>query len=64
DYKRYLESSFRKAFNLQGTPLRIQIKEDEGKNPFEGKKRAAPSEGDETRRRREKRIRRKVYGAS
>jgi GTP-binding protein len=63
DYKRYLESSFRKAFKLQGTPLRIQIKEDEGKNPFEGKKRAPPSEGDETRRRREKRIRRKVYGS-
>jgi GTP-binding protein len=64
DYKRYLEASFRKAFKLQGTPLRIQVKEDEGKNPFEGKKRAAPTEGDETRRRREKRIRRKVYGAS
>ncbi len=63
DYKRYLESSFRKAFKLQGTPLRIQIKEDEGKNPYEGKKRAAPTPGDETRRRREKRIRRKVYGS-
>ena len=63
DYKRYLEASFRKAFKLQGTPLRIQVKEDEGKNPFEGKKRAAPTEGDETRRRREKRIRRKVYGS-
>jgi GTP-binding protein len=64
DYKRYLESSFRKAFKLQGTPLRIQIKEDEGKNPFEGKKRAPLSESEATRRRREKRIRRKVYGAS
>ena len=32
DYKRYLESSFRKAFKLQGTPLRIQVKEDTGKN--------------------------------
>ncbi|MCA1978090.1 MAG: ribosome biogenesis GTPase Der [Thiobacillus sp.] len=63
DYKRYLETSFRKAFKLQGTPLRIQIKEDEGKNPFEGKKRAPLTAGDETRRRREKRIRRKVYGA-
>ncbi|HMA10244.1 MAG TPA: ribosome biogenesis GTPase Der, partial [Steroidobacteraceae bacterium] len=31
DYKRYLESSFRKAFKLQGTPLRIQVKEDSGK---------------------------------
>lgn len=64
DYKRYLEASFRKAFKLQGTPLRIQVKEDTGKNPFEGKKRAAPTAGDETRRRREKRIRRKVYGSS
>ncbi len=64
DYKRYLESSFRKAFKLQGTPLRIQVKEDEGKNPFEGKKRAPPTPGDETRRRREKRIRRKVYGST
>jgi GTP-binding protein len=64
DYKRYLESSFRKAFKLQGTPLRIQVKEDEGRNPFEGKKRAAPTAGDETRRRREKRMRRKVYGST
>ncbi len=64
DYKRYLESSFRKAFKLQGTPLRIQVKEDEGKNPFEGKKRAPLTQGDETRRRREKRIRRKVYGST
>ncbi len=62
DYKRYLESSFRKAFKLQGTPLRIQVKEDEGKNPFEGKKRGPLTESEATRRRREKRIRRKVYG--
>jgi len=39
DYKRYLESSFRKAFKLQGTPLRIQVKEDSGRNPFEVKAR-------------------------
>ena len=64
DYKRYLESSFRKAFKLQGTPLRIQVKEDEGKNPFEGKKRAPLSDSEATRRRREKRVRRRVYGAS
>lgn len=63
DYKRYLEASFRKAFKLQGTPLRIQIKEDEGRNPFEGRKRAPLSASDDTRRRREKRIRRKRYGA-
>jgi GTP-binding protein len=64
DYKRYLEASFRKAFKLQGTPLRIQVKEDEGKNPFEGKKRGPLSASDDTRRRREKRIRRKVYGST
>ena len=63
DYKRYLESSFRKAFKLQGTPLRIQVKEDSGKNPFEGKARAPLSESEATRMRRKKRIRRKVYGA-
>jgi GTP-binding protein len=63
DYKRYLESSFRKAFKLQGTPLRIQVKEDEGKNPFEGKKRAPLTESEATRMRRKKRVRRKVYGA-
>ena len=63
DYKRYLESSFRKAFKLQGTPLRIQIKEDEGRNPYEGKKRGPLTDSEATRRRREKRIRRRVYGA-
>jgi GTP-binding protein len=62
DYKRYLEKSFRTAFKLQGTPLRIQIKEDEGRNPFEGKRRAPLSENEANRRRREKRVRRKVYG--
>jgi GTP-binding protein len=63
DYKRYLESSFRKAFNLQGTPLRIQVKEDSGKNPFEGKARAPLTESEATRMRRKKRVRRKVHGA-
>ena len=63
DYKRYLESSFRKAFKLQGTPLRIQVKEDSGKNPFEGKKRAPLTESEATRMRRKKRVRRKVYGS-
>lgn len=63
DYKRYLESSFRKAFKLQGTPLRIQVKEDTGKNPYEGKVRAPLTESEATRMRRKKRVRRKVYGA-
>ncbi|HEX5675111.1 MAG TPA: hypothetical protein VFX83_07015, partial [Azonexus sp.] len=64
DYKRYLEASFRKAFKLQGTPLRIQVKEDGSKNPFEGKKRAPLTESEATRMRRKKRVRRKVHGAS
>jgi len=63
DYKRYLESSFRKAFKLQGTPLRIQIKEGESKNPYEGKTRGPLTESEATRMRRKKRVRRKVYGA-
>jgi GTP-binding protein len=63
DYKRYLEKSFRTAFKLQGTPLRIQIKEDEGRNPFEGRTRAPLSDSEATRRRREKRVRRRVYGS-
>jgi len=63
DYKRYLESSFRKAFKLQGTPLRIQVKEGDSKNPYEGKARAPLTESEATRMRRKKRVRRKVYGA-
>ncbi|MDZ7583428.1 MAG: ribosome biogenesis GTPase Der [Thiobacillus sp.] len=62
DYKRYLESSFRKAFNLQGTPLRIQIKEGGASNPYEGKTRGPMTESEATRMRRKKRVRRKVYG--
>jgi len=64
DYKRYLEGSFRKAFKLQGTPLRIQIKEGESKNPYEGKTRGPLTESEATRMRRKKRVRRKVYGST
>jgi GTP-binding protein len=32
-YTRYLEGMFRKAFHLQGTPLRVQYKSNS--NPFE-----------------------------
>lgn len=35
-YKRYLESTFRQALRLIGTPVRIEFKESE--NPFAGKK--------------------------
>jgi GTP-binding protein len=33
-YRRYLEHFFREAFQLQGTPLRIQFKS--GANPYAG----------------------------
>jgi len=59
-YKRYLENTFREAFKLQGTPLRVQFKQ--GANPFEGRKPAAPTEGDENRRRRAKRASVRKYG--
>jgi GTPase len=61
DYKRYLENSFRKVFNLHGTPLRIQVKS--GTNPYEGKAHKPLSGSEANRMRREKRIRRKVYGS-
>ena len=59
-YRRYLENVFRTAFKLEGTPLRVQFKQ--GVNPFEGRKPAAPTVGDENRRRREKRISKRKYG--
>jgi GTP-binding protein len=34
-YKRFLEGRFRKAFNLEGTPLRIEMKT--SSNPYAGK---------------------------
>jgi GTP-binding protein len=58
-YRRYLERTFCEAFDLQGTPLRIEFKA--GKNPFEGKKRALTES--EERAARSARIRgRKLYG--
>jgi GTP-binding protein len=59
-YKRYLENTFRSAFKLEGTPLRVHFKQ--GANPFEGRKPPAPTEGDENRRRREKRFSKRKYG--
>ena len=36
DYERYLINTFRQAFNLKGTPIRLEFKQ--GENPFEGRK--------------------------
>jgi len=40
-YKRYLESFFRKEFNLTGTPMAIEFRT--GRNPFAGKEKPLPS---------------------
>jgi len=59
-YTRYLERVFREAFELQGTPLRVQYKS--GKNPFENKKRAPLTESEENQARRARRRGRKMFG--
>ena len=35
-YRRYLTNEFRRAFELKGLPLRVEVKT--GENPFKGKK--------------------------
>jgi GTPase len=62
DYRRYLENTFRKAFSLEGTPLRIEFRD--GSNPFEKHhKPKVLTEREQNRARREKRFRRRSYGA-
>ena len=62
DYRRYLENTFREAFKLQGTPLRIELKE--GVNPFEDRKQKPLTEREKNKIRREKRYRRRRFGSS
>jgi GTP-binding protein len=58
-YKRYLEGTFRKAFHLTGTPLRIELRS--AANPFEGRKKPLTEKQDSQRRRR-KIISKRRYG--
>ncbi|HEX4780649.1 MAG TPA: ribosome biogenesis GTPase Der [Usitatibacter sp.] len=58
-YKRYLENTFRKAFKLKGTPLRIELRS--SVNPFEGRKKVLTEKQDAQRRRR-KIISKRRYG--
>ncbi|TCJ17918.1 ribosome biogenesis GTPase Der [Parasulfuritortus cantonensis] len=44
-YQRYLENCFREAFEIQGTPLRVEFRT--GHNPFENRKPKAPPSKDE-----------------
>ncbi len=59
DYKRYLENTFRDAFHLLGTPLRVEFKA--SINPFEGKRNKTVSERQENKARRERRWRKKTF---
>jgi GTP-binding protein len=59
-YKRYLERTFCEAFNLQGTPLRIEFKV--GKNPFEGRKPKPLTEAEAKRAHRARMRGRKLFG--
>lgn len=61
DYQRYLENTFRKAFELQGTPLKIEFKD--GSNPFESRKAKPLTERELNKARREKRFRRRKFGS-
>jgi GTP-binding protein len=58
-YRRYLENTFRTAFKLEGTPLRVDFKT--GHNPY-ANNRSAPTEAESKRAHRRRRINRKKYG--
>jgi len=60
DYKRYLENTFRQAFNLAGTPLRVDFKANY--NPFEDRKPKSLTQREVNKVRRERRHRRKTFG--
>ena len=59
-YKRYLENTFRKAFELVGTPFRVQFKQ--GDNPFAGRKPGPKTEREEKQAHRQRRRGRKLFG--
>ena len=55
-YKRYLTNEFRRAFDLKGLPLRVEVKT--GENPFKGKKNVLTGRQVKKRRRMMERSRR------
>ncbi|TCS70111.1 GTP-binding protein [Sulfuritortus calidifontis] len=58
-YRRYLENTFREAFKLQGTPLRVEFKANV--NPYEGKKPKPLTEKEAKRAHRQRIRRRKIF---
>jgi GTP-binding protein len=59
DYKRYLENTFRKVFDLAGTPLRVDFKANY--NPFEDRRPKALTQREANKARRERRHRAKTF---
>lgn len=59
-YRRYLENTFRKAFKLEGTPLRVELRT--GHNPYADKKPGPMSAVEAKRAHRRRMISRKKYG--
>ncbi len=59
-YRRYLENTFRKAFELRGTPLRVEFRQ--GHNPFADRKPKPLTESEENSLRRQRRRGRKLFG--
>lgn len=60
NYRRYLESTFREAFELRGTPLRVEFRQ--GHNPFADRKPKPLTESEENSLRRQRRRGRKLFG--
>ena len=60
DYKRYLENTFRKTFDLAGTPLRVDFKSNV--NPYEDRKPKALTQRQVHKVLRERRHRKKTFG--
>jgi GTP-binding protein len=59
-YRRYLEKTFRDAFDLKGSPLKVEFKQ--GKNPFLGKKPPQKTESEKRAAHRKRILGRKKYG--
>jgi GTP-binding protein len=57
-YMRFLEGAFRQAFQIIGTPLRVQFKQ--GENPYLDEEKRKPKEGVVSMRRRKNALRKKL----
>ena len=58
-YRRYLVNTFRKAFDLQGTPVRLELKS--GENPYAGRRNKLTPRQERKRARLKKLVKRKKH---